>query len=133
MPSKLLHYAIWNEMHRRCDDPFHPKYERYGARGISVCERWNMLENFVADMGAKPEGGTLERKDNDGNYEPSNCCWATYKEQARNRSNNKLNEQRRIELVKRRDAGETFQSIADRFDCAKSTIIRAYQDREGAV
>ena len=78
-------YYVWQTMRRRCTNPAHPKYSNYGGRGIIVCDRWLNFENFVADMGERPKGLTLERKDNDGNYDPGNCKWATYTEQARNR------------------------------------------------
>ena len=84
-------YLTWGRMIQRCTNQRHPKYPRYGGRGITVCERWRSFENFYADMGARPSPlHSIDRIDNDGNYEPGNCRWATPKQQVRNRSNTRM-------------------------------------------
>lgn len=77
----------WDSMISRCTRPYVNNYQNYGGRGITVCERWMKFENFLADMGERPEGLTLERIENDKGYEPGNCKWATWEEQASNRRN----------------------------------------------
>lgn len=78
-------YGIWQAMRGRCMNPNNSRWAAYGGRGIKICERWNNYENFLADMGEAPDNLTLERIDVDGDYEPSNCKWATWLEQARNK------------------------------------------------
>ncbi len=78
-------HVSWRSMLTRCRNQNHDSYPDYGGRGITVCERWLRFENFYADMGERPEGTSLDRIDRDGNYEASNCRWATLAEQQRNK------------------------------------------------
>lgn len=72
-------------MMARCYNHKHNRFERYGGRGIKVCERWHVFDAFLSDMGKRPENGSIERLDIDGDYEPSNCCWIPLSHQARNK------------------------------------------------
>jgi len=78
-------YKSWLAMRRRCQDTKNRSYARYGGRGIKVCDCWKKFENFLADMGERPKGKTIDRIDNDGDYTPRNCKWSTPKQQAQNR------------------------------------------------
>jgi len=86
-------YRSWVHLKERCNNPNHHAYHRYGGRGISVCKEWrDSYETFLLDMGRAPsKSHSVDRKNNDGNYEPSNCRWATKKEQSNNRVNTKNN------------------------------------------
>jgi hypothetical protein len=84
-------YRIWTHMKTRCYNQNQKYYNRYGGRGIAVCDRWlNSFENFLADMGECPEGCSIDRIDNDKNYCPENCRWATSTQQNNNKSNTVL-------------------------------------------
>ena len=84
-------YQTWRAMISRCEDPKADRFQQYGGRGISICDRWrNSFQNFLADMGQRPAGTFIERIDVNGNYEPGNCKWETQARQARNKSTNKL-------------------------------------------
>lgn len=87
-----VEYDTWIGMHSRCENPNQTGYEHYGGRGIAVCDRWSGedgFKNFFTDMGKKPINKLLDRIDNGGNYEPSNCKWSTDVEQAKNRRSNR--------------------------------------------
>ena len=108
-------YRSWQRIWQRCTNPRTPGFENYGGRGISVCDRWLDFTAFLEDMGPKPAPEyTIERKDNDGDYAPDNCMWATRREQSRNRRNN-------VQLTAR---GETLvmQDWAARTGISISTI-----------
>lgn len=83
-------YKAWSSMRERCLQPSHPAWKWYGGRGITICDRWNEFKRFYEDMGDPAPGMSLDRIDNDKGYGPENCRWATWHEQARNRSNNKI-------------------------------------------
>lgn len=79
-------HRCWVSMRSRCSNPKVPNFMDYGGRGITVCERWNVFENFLEDMGKRPsKNHSLDRKESNGNYEPGNCRWATQQEQTDNR------------------------------------------------
>jgi hypothetical protein len=83
-------YTSWGAMVRRCHNPKAKDFPRYGGRGVAVCARWRDFANFLADMGEKAPGMTLERSNNEKGYEPGNCIWATRATQMRNTSYNEF-------------------------------------------
>ena len=89
-PSGTTTYFAWRNMRSRALNPKNDSYEHYGMRGITICSQWaDDYDQFFADMGECPEGLTLERIDVNGNYEPTNCCWATVKDQLNNQRRNR--------------------------------------------
>lgn len=135
-------YGTWNRMVSRCENPGDPVFERYGARGIKVCDRWLDIRNFIADMGDKPEGTSIDRIDNNKGYSPDNCRWADDKTQGRNRRCVKLSMEkaREIRALPRRSAngtgdGYTRKEIAEMYGVSLATIKKVvsgayWQERE---
>lgn len=92
-------YICWMQMRSRCNNPNHSKYKYYGAKGITVCDRWASFKLFIVDMGKAPTPKhTIDRVKTKGNYEPTNCRWATIREQQRNKSNNNIIEYNGVSL-----------------------------------
>jgi hypothetical protein len=112
-------YKIWVAMKRRCQNSKDTNFARYGGRGIKVCERWQKFENFYKDMGAQPNGLTIERIDGNKDYQPDNCKWATYKEQANNVSSN----QRYTLLIDGKWQTKNVTQWAEHFGIKPSTVF----------
>lgn len=89
-------YISWTAMWQRCTNPRFKNFDRYGGHGIFVCKRWKRFEYFLADMGPRPTGTTLDRINGEGNYKPSNCRWATRSEQNKNRRSFKINRKKKV-------------------------------------
>lgn len=109
-------YNIWNGMIQRCINVNYQNYKDYGGRGITVCDRWSKFENFYKDMGDRPDGMSIDRRNNNGNYEPGNCRWATLKEQANNRQN-----------TLRFEDGMPISLWAKTNNIGYSTVLKAYK------
>jgi hypothetical protein len=117
--SKTALYTKWRSMHERCTNPSHASYSLYGGRGIKVCERWNRYEAFKSDMGKMPPGTSLDRIDANGDYEPTNCRWATNEQQANNTRANvhiTFNGQTKTLSQWARSTGQTFSRLWYRLD-----------------
>ncbi len=114
--SRTKTYQSWSLMKQRCLNPKNDRYKNYGGRGITFCKRWSNFKNFLEDMGEKPKGLTLERINNNGNYEPSNCKWATPKEQSNN--------MRRNVLIKFRGKTGTISYWAEKMNIERYSLGR---------
>jgi hypothetical protein len=120
--SKSNEYRVWDSMVGRCHRVTHYAFKNYGARGIFVCNNWRTFDGFYADMGAQPEGMTLERLNNSQGYDKENCVWASVTEQARNRRTTKLNVEK-VSAIKRLLGDKVAQQkIADMFLVTRSNI-----------
>lgn len=119
-------YKSWRNMKQRCLNPNHRHYEYYGGRGITVCERWRKsFENFLADMGERPLGTSIDRIDNNGNYEPGNCRWMHWQGQVENkRRNNQF--VGRVASVWDGDGFVSLTEFAEKCKVDRTTIYRRY-------
>lgn len=123
-------YRSWYSMHCRCLDQSNKSFIRYGGRGITVCPRWKKFENFLIDMGFRPAGHTLDRINNDGNYEPGNCKWSTLEEQQNNRRDNRYFEyQGRTQTISQwaREYGMSHYTLGARLLKSKWSISDALE------
>jgi len=108
-------YSSWSAMKSRCNNKNATGYKNYGGRGITVCDRWDLYENFYKDMGERPTGTTLDKIDNNGNYYKDNCRWATQKEQTNNR--------RTCRFITARGKTQTVSQWGEELHINSSTII----------
>jgi hypothetical protein len=140
--SDTSEYNMWKDMVARCTNEKNRRYGDYGGRGIGVCDRWlNSVENFYTDMGDKPTGMSLDRIDNNGDYTPDNCRWATTKEQNRNKRNNRLIEGKPM-VDWCEDNELSYHTVGHRLyrllkngmsdEDAANTIVEHYHDKSSA-
>lgn len=115
-------YRSWKAMKRRCTSNDPQFFKNYKGKGISYSESWGIFETFLADMGERPDGTTLDRIENDKGYSKDNCRWVSREEQNRNRSSNKLDEAAAREIYQRSWSGEPHSALSKEFGCSYSMI-----------
>jgi hypothetical protein len=123
-------YHAWKGMLSRCTNPSSADWARYGGRGITVCRRWHRFEDFLADMGSCPDRLTLDRINNEGDYEPGNCRWATWEQQVLNRRSNrgerhpnaKLTVDDVLSIRRMARYGATYRSMASVFGVSHANV-----------
>ena len=121
-PKKSKTYTGWRCMKARCGNKKNNNYKHYGDRGIKICERWMTFENFLADMGERPEGAQLDRIDMDGNYEPGNCRWVSVSANLKNR--------RKRAAIQSMHDGVTWNSLCKKW---QTTIVKRCASEEEAA
>jgi hypothetical protein len=119
--SKSSTYRSWLAMRSRCENPNNIDWQHYGGRGITVCQSWNTFENFLTDMGRRPNGTSIDRINNAGNYEPANCRWASETTQQRNRRNNKLTETVAASIRSDAASGMSSHALGRKYGIAQTT------------
>lgn len=134
-------YNVWKDMKNRCENKNNQAYERYGGRGIKVCERWQKFENFKEDMyqsyvehKQNHSSTTIERMDFNGHYCPSNCKWITRSEQSKNKRMKKLNPEnvRSIyKALKKNDSRGRGRELADKYNISEQTVSDIKHQRDG--
>jgi len=129
MLKKSRTYSTWTRMIARCNGGDLRLNHRYMDRGITVCERWKNFVNFLEDMGEAPDGLSLDRINNDGNYEPGNCRWATPSQQAQNRAGSKLTDRKAVSILVSLESGTSVSELASLFGISER-MVRAIKSGE---
>jgi hypothetical protein len=111
-------------MWQRCNNPNSTQWKWYGGKGVAVCDRWKSFENFLADMGHRPKGKTIDRIDNDKGYFAENCQWLEQLEQTRKQPKNKLQNGVFEHVKNDRKSGMTYRAIAKKYGVSATTVHR---------
>lgn len=117
-------YDVWRQMWKRCTDPAHKDFKNYGGRGIHVCAEWASFRTFLADMGVKPDGYSIDREDVDGNYEPGNCEWIPVEHQPATRRTSKRAQAAVPAVLDLRAAGKSQDEISAATGIHQTTVCR---------